>query len=109
VAQLSTQQVTLTAAAVTYTAASGGGDTFLADEKTFAHIKNGSGGAITVTFATPGTVSGLAIADLAVSVPAGGDRVVGPFPPGLFGSAAGLVDVTYSGVTSLTVGILRAG
>ena len=107
-ALLATQQIGLTPAAIVYNATAGGGDTINADDKTFVHIKNASGGSLTVTFETPNTVSGLAVADLPVSVPAAGDRVVGPFSPSLFGTAAGLVNVTYSGVTSLTMAVLRA-
>lgn len=107
-ALLATQTVTRTGLAPTYAAAAGGGDTFTPGQNTFLHVKNGSGGAITVTIATPGTTSGLAIADVSVSVPATtGDRMIGPLPGSLFTDpATGVGNITYSGVTSLTVAIV---
>jgi hypothetical protein len=85
-------------------AASAGGDRFAAGGRVFAYFANASGAPITVTVATPGTVDGLAIADLTISVPAGGYAVRGPFPEHLFGDAGGLVSLTYSTETDLTFG-----
>lgn len=88
-------------------AAAGGGDTFTNTGQEIAVIKNGSGAPITVTFVTPATLDGLAVTDLTVSVGAGETRAVGPFPPGVYNDANGLVSMTYSGVTTLTVAILK--
>ena len=101
-ALLTTQQTTSAGAAITLVAAAGGGDTAdISNGRTIIWAKNGSGGAITVTIDTPGTVDGLAIANQAVSVPAGGERLIGPLNPAVYGQIA---SITYSGVTSLTVG-----
>lgn len=89
------------------TAAAGGGDSFANDGRTYLDINNGSGGSITVTFVTQQTVDGLAVADLAVAVGAGVRTKVGPFPPGIYNDVNGRVQVTYSGVTSLTVNAFR--
>jgi hypothetical protein len=111
-ATLATQEIGLGGLAPAYAAAAGGGDAFTPDADTFLHVKNGSGGAITVTVATPGSLLGgaLAVPDVAVSVPAGGERMIGPFPPSYFADSAnsGLAAITYSGVTSLTIAVLRA-
>lgn len=78
-------------------------------------VANGSGGSITVTVQTPGTVGGLDIADLAVSVPASGTREIGPFPAHLFAqpvdaaTGPGRVLVDYSSVTSVTRCVKRLG
>ena len=107
-ALLTPQQISIAGIAPTYAAAAGGGDTIAPDDRTFLHVKNGSGASITVTVVTPGTVGGLAIADLSVAVAAGADRMVGPLTAALFADpTTGLVPVTYSGVTSLTVAALR--
>lgn len=46
------------------------------------------------------------IADNAIAIAAGAEKMIGPFPSEHYGAAAdGLGDITYSGVTSLTVGI----
>lgn len=89
------------------TAAAGGGDSFANDGRTYLDINNGSGGSITVTFVTQQTIDGLAVADLAVAVGAGVRTKVGPFPPSIYNDANGRVQVTYSGVTSLTVNPFR--
>lgn len=87
-------------------ACAGGGDAFANDGKTLAIIKNASGGDITVTFVTQATSDGQAVADLAVVVAAGATRSIGPFPPGIYNDVNGLVQMTYSGVTSLTAKVL---
>lgn len=109
-AKIEEQLVTLAGVAPAYTAASGGGDTFDPDADTFLHVKNGSGGSITVTVVTPRSDprTGLAEADAAVAVPAGAERMLGPFPFETFADpATGLGNITYSGVTSLTVAVLK--
>ncbi len=105
-ALLATQPVLRAGLAPIFTAATVGGDTFTPGQTTFLHVKNASAGAITVTIVTPGTSSGLAIADVAVSVPATtGDRMIGPLPAFLF-SLAGVGSITYTAVTSLTVAVI---
>lgn len=106
-ALLATQSITRAGLAPSYAAAAGGGDTFTPDKNTYLQIKNASGGAITVTIVTPRNDAwGNAIADNTVSVPATtGDRLIGPFPAEVYGDpTTGLASITYSGVTSLTVG-----
>ena len=108
-AVLSIQTVTRAGIAPTYAAAAAGGDKFAPDIDTVLHVKNASAGALTVTVVTPRQTSyGSDIADVAVSVPAAGERLIGPFPTEHFaGTADGLADITYSGVTSLTVAALK--
>lgn len=93
----------------TAVAAAGGGDSFLNTGKEFLYVKNGSGGSITVTVVTQVTVDGQSVADLAVAVGAGASKLIGPFPNGYYNdtNAPPQVQVTYSGVTSLTVLPLR--
>lgn len=92
-------------------AAAGGGDSFDNNGLTLFVVNNASGGAITVTFDDPGSPAPPSAAafnpDVAVSVPAGARRTFGPFKPFRFNDANGRVNVTYSGVTSLTVMPLR--
>ena len=109
-ALLATQSVTRAGLAPAYAAAAGGGDTFAPDRNSFLQVKNGSGGAITVTIVTPRTDAvGNPVADNTISVPATtGDRMIGPFPAEIYGDpTTGLVNVTYSGTTSLTVGVFN--
>jgi len=107
-ATLTKQVVTLSGIGPTYAAATGGGDEFVPSDKSLLHVKNGSGSPITVTIVTPRTDprSGQAISDVAVSVPATGERMIGPFPRQAFAGTTAAdpeADITYSGVTSLTI------
>lgn len=109
-ATLATQNITRSGVGPTYGACTGGGDRFTPGNTTFLHVKNGSGGALTVTVAaTKVPIAGMAVANVSVSVPAGGERMIGPFPPDYFNATdgSGLADITYSGVTSLTIGALQ--
>lgn len=94
------------------TAAAGGGDSFPNTGKEFFHVKNGSGAPINVTFAHAGQVdagdANLAVPDLVVAVAAGVERIVGPFPTQQYNDANNRVPVTYSDVTSVTVGVMKA-
>jgi hypothetical protein len=103
-AALTPQVVQITGTIPTHNAAAAGGDTVPAGDRTWLHVKNGGGSSVTVTLTTPGTVSGLAIADVAVAVGAAGEKLVGPLPSHLFGDQ---VAITYSGVTSVTVAALK--
>lgn len=108
-AALTVGQVAITGIAETLVAAAGGGDSFENDGKrTFFVVSNGSGGSITVTFDDSGSPQPPgAVAfnpDVDVAVGAGARSVIGPFPKDRFGAT---VSVTYSGVTSLTVGAFR--
>lgn len=106
-ATLTTQQITIGGAAITPVAAAGGGDAVVADERTFLNVINGGGAPITVTIAIPGSLFGVAIGDPTVSVPAAGNRDIGPLTPAMADPTTGLVTITYSGVTSVTVAAKR--
>ena len=105
-ALLSPQQVQITGTAATYAAAAVAGDSVRPDDRTFLHVKNASAGAVTVTVVVPGEQFGQPLADVPVSVPAGGERLIGPLVRSLAGSSD-VVDITYSAVTSVTVAAIR--
>jgi len=96
-------------AAVTFQAATGGGDTTAPDPKGFLWVKNGGGGAITVTIEVPGQTFGQNNANVAVSVPNGGERLIGPLVSdlGLVFGQSFFITISYSGVTSVTVASVR--
>ena len=91
----------------TFVSAAGGGDTAVAGPSSFVVFKNTDGSPVTVTLVTPGTVSGLAVADRPVVVAATtgeewiavGDEYKDP--------TTGRVSMTYTGVTGLTVASVR--
>lgn len=91
-------------------AATAGGDTFINTGSEVLIIKNGDSSGMTLTVVTPVTVDGQAVPDETMAVAAGETRMVGPFPPGWFNdtlASGGVVSLTYSSVTSLTVKVVR--
>lgn len=107
-ATVAVQDVTRAGTTPTPYTASAGGDKFSPGTGVTVRVINGSGSAVTPTFATPGQVSGLDIADLVGgSTPASGAKIYGPFPPDLFAGADGLAAVTWSATTSVTFEVTR--
>jgi hypothetical protein len=105
-ATLAVQDVNTSGIGPTYAAASGGGDQFPNDGRTLLHVKNGSGAPITVTVASQRSCDQGSTHNTTVSVPASGERMIGPFPTDRYSDSNGFVQLTYSGVTSLTVAAL---
>lgn len=91
-------------------AASAGGDSFVNTGKEVLVVKNTGGSDCILTFTTPITVDGQAVAERTVTVPATtGYKVIGPFRPGVYndtGIVGGSVAVAYDQVTSVTVQLL---
>lgn len=88
-------------------AAAAGGDEFANTGDTFFQIKN-AGSEITLTVETPAKIEGIDIAEITVTIPATtGDKMIGPFDPAIFNQSTGRVAVTYSAVTSVTVGAFK--
>lgn len=76
--------------------------------RTFLHFKKTGAGICTVTISTPGTVDGLAVADLTFTVPATtGDKFIGPFPREIYNDSVGDLRVSCSEVTGLSFAVLR--
>lgn len=93
----------------TMVAAAAGGDGFPNTGVEFVLIKNASVGSITVTFPLQQSIDGQAVTSRTVAVPAGEERLVGPFSMVIYNDANGRVQMTYSGVTTLTVGAFKLG
>ena len=97
-----------------YAAATGGGDTLNNSAgDNMLHIKNGSGSPITVTvtaqnatFAVP-SVGDTTKANAVEVIANGTESMMGPFPTGAFNDSANLIAITYSDVTSLTIGAFK--
>lgn len=107
-ATLTTQNITTAGTVLTLAAAAAGGDKVVPGAGTFIHVKNASGGSITVTLVTPATVdTSLAVGDRAIAVAAATEQKIA-VPDTLYRDPAdGLASITYSGVTSLTIGCFR--
>ena len=98
------QQAQVAGTAVDFTAADAAGDTVPPNSRGALMVRNGDTTAKTVTVVTPGnTRYGQADPDVPVTVAAGATALIGPFPQDLADPADGLVHVTYSAVTAVTV------
>lgn len=107
-AALTPQQITYAGLTPSYAAVGGSGDTFPPGENMMIHVKNGGGGATSVTVAVPGNQEiGVPNDDVVVSVNAAGDKLIGPFPSRVFRDpSTGQVHVTCSPTTSVTIAAL---
>lgn len=76
------------------------------DGKLFLHVKNGGAGSITVTI-RKGVHFRSDVGDLAVSVPAGGERMIGPLESSRFEQADENLYVDFSADSSVTVAAFR--
>lgn len=104
---LTVQQVVRTGLTPTLAAANADGSYVPNDGRTFLEVEN-TGVETTVTIDTPGTVDGLAVANLPVVVPATtGKKHIGPFPPDTYNQPDGTIKVTFSQVSGVTIGAFR--
>lgn len=97
-------------------AASAGGDSFPNPRGNgLLYVKNASGGSINVTIAAQapyttrpadGPYPSQTVGNIVVAVGAGVERIIGPIP-GAYNDGNGSVQITYSGVTSLTVAAIQ--
>lgn len=78
-------------------------------EQVFVYVNNGSGASITVSFPIPKTIDGCAVADKTVTIGAGANRMIGPFPKGIYNQTGDLLHVNFSSVTSVTVAAVKFG
>lgn len=92
----------------TYASAAGGGDRFTPGDNTYIEVVNGSGGSITVTIDSKVNSNYGTDVNEVLVVPAGERRKSMFLPAQRFAASDGLGDITYSGVTSLTIGVFRA-
>lgn len=98
--------LTMSAATVTT------GDTFANDGKVRLLVSNAGVGTTVVTITTPSLptdrlIDGQAVSDRTISVGAGKHAWLGPFPKNTYNDASGLVKVTCSVVTSVTLAVLE--
>ena len=106
-ATLTVQQVTRAGITPSYASCAGGGDEFANDGKTLIHVKNGHTSPQTVQVTIQKTVDGESAGTKDVAVTNAQERMIGPFPTDIYNDNNGKVQLTYSGVTSLTIGVFR--
>jgi len=91
----------------TTAAASGPGDTFVNDGVNLLVVDNAGGGAVIVTVDSLPASNFGTDENIVVSVGAGVRTFLGPFDRARFNDVAQTVAVTYDGVTSVTVAVLK--
>jgi hypothetical protein len=93
-------------------AAAGGGDSWQNTGNEFLEVVNGGGGSINVTIAqqTPCNLLGAPSSqhDNVVAVGPGVTKRMGPFRPDEYNDTNGRAQISYSGVTTVTVGVYAA-
>ncbi len=70
-------------------------------------VKNGGASPITVTLKIAPVMDGAAVTSKTVSVAAGAQMIIGPFPTGLYNQSDQAVYVDFSASASVTVAALR--
>lgn len=101
---ITVQSVTNAGAVVTTASANVDGNYFVNDGKTFLQVTNGGGSSITVTIDSPIECSQGGTHDITVTVAAGATKIIGFFDKNRFNAVTtGYVNITYSGVTTVTV------
>lgn len=111
-ATLTVQDIVETGLNATYDAANAGGDTFQnsSNGRIFLHVKNDDASSHTVTVAATAStynLPGIGLVDkndISVSVPASGERFIGPFALSAFGANP---DITYDDVTSVSIAVVK--
>lgn len=105
-ATLTTQQVTSSGLTATANTAAGGGDKVRPGS--ILRVVNGGGSSITVTLVSPEVRDGdLAVADRAVTVANGAAKYI--YASDYYRNKTdGLVEITYSAVTSVTVEVVKS-
>lgn len=106
-AVLTVQHTTGTTGLVpTFTAAAGGGDSFVNVGGAVLQVKNADSVShtATITCQTACSLGGTSVHNIAIAVAAGATAMIGPFGFN-YNDAAGSVQITYSAVTSMTVAV----
>lgn len=110
-ADLSVQDVNIFGATPAYAAASAAGDRFQprTTGAVLLHVKNGGASAQTVTMDDPTSRSPVGATafdpDVSISIPAGGERMIAV--TNRFVDNNGWVNLAWSGVTTVTLGVFR--
>ena len=107
-ATLSVQNIVLAGLEPTYANATELGDEFVnTTGRVFLHVKNGDASEKTVTVLSQKTCDQGETHNIAVTIPASEERIIGPLTTGRFNDGDGKVQVTYSAVTSVTVAAIQ--
>ena len=106
-ATLSVETITRVGLVPTLVSAAGGGDKFPnSTKRELLIVKNGDVSPTTVTLDIKATVDDQAVTDKTVVVAAGDEALIGPFDE-RYQDNNGDVNISYSNVTAITVGVVK--
>jgi hypothetical protein len=87
-------------------------DSFVNSGREMVYVKNAGAGPIVVTFDSPGTcnfeATAASVHDLAVTIAAGVEKLIGPFSQVRFNSSTGTVVISYDTVADTRIAVLHA-
>jgi hypothetical protein len=104
-ADLTVQRLSQTGLNPSFSAAGASGDTFTNDGNCWLHIKNGGASPVTVTITARTPCNHGTLHNLAITVPAGEERISPRLEQSRFNDSNGKVSISYSATTSVTVGV----
>ena len=108
-ATLTIQNITLSGLTPSFVSAASGGDEFSNNGRTFIYIKNANGATARQVTVTSQTNCNQGFThDVAVSVPASSEELIGPFANSRF-NVAGVTSVSYDDETDLTIAAIQLG
>jgi hypothetical protein len=106
-ALLAHQQITITGATITHSAASTS-DTVAPDDRLFLWYKSTQGTTEVITVVVPGTYYSQNLADVQVTIAAtNGEELIGPIDRRLADPTTGLVTITMADATNITVAAVK--
>lgn len=106
-AELTAKTAQRAANAVTVSAATETGDTFVNTGKEAIYLINASASPVTVSVETTATIDGVAAGAKEIVVPAGTTHLLGPWPKALYNDGDNLVSITYSAHEDVSLAILK--
>ena len=105
---LTVQEIVLAGLIPALVAANVDGNFFSNDGRAYLEVKNGGLDPITVTINSITLCSYGFDHNIEVTIAGGATKKIGTFPPGRFNDASGKVNISYSGITSVTVGVFKS-
>lgn len=108
-AVLNVQNAAVSGVALTFVAATAGGDSFPngGGAQVLLLVKNAGAAICNVTIASPTQCSQGFTHTIAVAVAVGATELIGPFPASRFNDANGNINVTYDQVATVTVAVTK--
>ena len=105
-ALFSTQNLTMNGVEATYSATAAS-DTFTNTGEEVVHIKNGNAGSVTVTITSAQQCNQGFTHNVEVTIDAGDEKFVGPFPTNRFNNSSGLCTFACSPFSSVTAAVVK--